>query len=531
MAHRFSARPPASASASHCSTSALRAALFAALGFTLLSGCGADSAESDQASPTAEGGDSTESTDTTDSTDSTSSPDALVCQNPVSDTSVGSQRHDVGYESCDGGWYHRSRAVECPSALPRSGAVTGYGGDTCEDTSCAGPHGFCIAIGGVGPTSTVCVAGCVRDDECGAGQVCFCDDPVGRCVLAYCATDADCPGSLCVGTPNRAPCGGPDTMFFACADTRDECLAGRECSNGTQCQVARHASADGGLQLDPRQCGYGAVCGRPFLVNGSPRQAGAVSRSDWASAAGAPDIRALDERSRAVLAAHWTDLGLMEHASVAAFARFVLELMAAGAPSELVASAQRALGDEVEHARLCFGLASAYAGEPLGPGVLSAQGVLDDLGSSACVVRAIHEACVGETLAAIEALEALTGATDPAVIEVLSRVVRDESAHAELGWKFLKWALATATPELRELARTELRRAIDVALAASSADATPAEPDRPGLEHHGLCPAARRHHARGQALQHIVAPLARALLAEPSHNPCRDADVGMSLRA
>jgi hypothetical protein len=49
----------------------------------------------------------------------------------------------------------------------------------------------------------------------------------------------------------------------------------------------------------------------------------------------------------------------MEHASVAAFARFTLDLLALGAPADLVQSAQQALGDEIAHAELCFGLAGA----------------------------------------------------------------------------------------------------------------------------------------------------------------------------
>jgi hypothetical protein len=237
----------------------------------------------------------------------------------------------------------------------------------------------------------------------------------------------------------------------------------------------------------------------------------------------APDLRGLDSNARGVLAAHWTELGLMEHASVAAFARFVLELMAAGAPSELVSSAQCALGDEIEHARLCFGLASSYASKPLGPGELSTQGVLDDMGFPATVVRAIHEACVGETLAAIEALEALTSASDPAVVEVLERVVRDESAHAELGWRFLKWALAGADRELRELARSELQRAVDLALAASLPDVDSRRPAAsPELERHGLCSTARRHEARREALLHVVMPLARGLWTDATERKCRD---------
>jgi hypothetical protein len=516
MAHRFSARPVASRGASQCSISALRAALFAALGLNLVSGCGAESADSADQAPVG-GAPLTGSEDSTEAAGSSSS-DTIVCRNPSNLTqlltSSGPELHDTGYEWCDGGWNHRSRAVECPSALPRAEPVVGYRGDACEDTSCAGPHDFCITYGGPGPTSTGCMPGCVRDDECDAGQICFCDNPVGRCVQAFCTTDADCPGSLCVGTPNRAACGGPDVFVFACADPGDECLTGDDCqASGGECRSVPTA----GVEPLPRQCRSGAACGRPFLVHGSPRRAGVMGRSDWASARCAPDVQTLDSEARSALAAHWTELGSMEHASVAAFARFVLELMAAGAPCELVLSAQRAMGDEIEHAGLCFGLASAYAGEALGPGALSAQGALDDPSLQGCVVRAIHEACVGETLAAVEALEALTSASDPAVIEVLRQVVRDESAHAELGWRFLQWALSKADPDLRALARSELQRAIDVALAASQpAAARPAAAACPELEQHGICDAARVHDARRQAVAQIVAPLGRALFVEPS---------------
>jgi hypothetical protein len=484
-----------------------------------MSGCGASA---DSGSSTDANAPST--TDATSTTEHAAASDALLCENPLSATRVDGQTLDLGFEACGGGWYHRNRAVECASALPRAQAVVGYQGDTCEDTSCtSSPNDFCIAIGGVGPTSTFCMNGCVRDDECDAGQICFCDDPVGRCVPASCTTDADCPGSLCVGTTNPAPCGGPELVAFACAGSRDECLSTADCGDRGGCQVGGQQLIDGEWQPAPRKCGYGASCGRPFLVGGTPRQAGVTTRTDWASAAHAPDLRGLDSNARGALAAHWTELGLMEHASVAAFARFVLELMAAGAPSELVSSAQRALGDEIEHARLCFGLASTYASKPLGPGELCTRGVLDDLGVHATVVRAIHEACVGETLAAIEALEALTSASDPAVIDVLERVVRDETAHAELGWRFLKWALAGADRERRELAHSELQRAVDLALAASLPDVGSRRPAAcPELERHGLCSAARRNEARREALLHIVLPLARELWTDSSEPRCRD---------
>jgi hypothetical protein len=184
--------------------------------------------------------------------------------------------------------------------------------------------------------------------------------------------------------------------------------------------------------------------------------------------------------------------------------------LAAGAPAGLVSAAQRALGDEIEHARLCFGLASAYAAAPVGPSPLDTRGVLEDAGLRAALRTAIHEACIGETLAAVEAREALEGATDPAVRAVLQLVVRDESAHAELGWKFLRWALDGAPAELCEFARIELQHAVQAALLTRSPLAdTDAEPV---LARHGLCPESRRRAAGRAAIEQLVIPLSRAIV-------------------
>jgi hypothetical protein len=43
-----------------------------------------------------------------------------------------------------------------------------------------------------------------------------------------------------------------------------------------------------------------------------------------------------------------------------------------------VQGAQRACADEIEHARIAFGLASAYADRPMGPGGLDVRGALDE---------------------------------------------------------------------------------------------------------------------------------------------------------
>jgi hypothetical protein len=184
-------------------------------------------------------------------------------------------------------------------------------------------------------------------------------------------------------------------------------------------------------------------CGRPFSVGEGSRVAAATRTSAWLDdAAPRPAVDDLDAATRERLAAAWTADGLAEHASIASFARFILELLAVGAPAELVSGAQRALADEVEHARLCFALAAAYGGAPVGPGPLAIDAALDEGAALPSIVgRALVEGCVGETLAALQAGVVAASASDPAVAGVLRKIADDELEHAALAWGFVRWVI------------------------------------------------------------------------------------------
>src|ERR1700759_5402277 len=120
--------------------------------------------------------------------------------------------------------------------------------------------------------------------------------------------------------------------------------------------------------------------GRPFMVDGLARTAPVARRPEWCErpkgAAALTPVAVVAPDIRPRLAAAWTQAACMEHASIASFARFVLQLLAVGAPPDLVADAQRALADEVVHARLAFAVASAYAGVDVGPGKLPVEASL-----------------------------------------------------------------------------------------------------------------------------------------------------------
>jgi hypothetical protein len=263
------------------------------------------------------------------------------------------------------------------------------------------------------------------------------------------------------------------------------------------------------------------------LVQGEARLADLRFASSGWVAMRAPGLDELDPRAREALAAHWARLGLMEHASVAAFARFALELLALGAPAALLVETQQALGDEIQHALLCFGLASAYAGQELGPSALSSVGALDARSPEAIVHTAILEACIGETMAAVEAEAALGAATDPEVRAVLSRIAADEARHAELGWRFLAWTLSAASGMDRERILRTLFACIEAACEVSTSAHQDAEAPDAALLAHGLLGASASAAARRLALQEIVLPCARALREQAMRRP----DVGAAEKA
>lgn len=263
--------------------------------------------------------------------------------------------------------------------------------------------------------------------------------------------------------------------------------------------------------VQPDNC----IGGRPFLVGGRPLVA-SVQRGDtgWSDDGDPlPDTVGLPDELRAELAAAWTRDGLFEHASIASFARFSLELVAVGAPAELVELAHRAALDEVRHARLCLSLAGAYAGGPVGVGPLPLGGrieVTSDLASMAA--RAAREGCIGETVAAVLAAQQLAHATDPAVRRALAIIAADEARHAELAFRAVAWAMRTGG--------APVRAAVAAVLALLDGESDAGAPRHEGpLDRHGRLEAEEQRRVVAQAIAEVVRPAARALLGTAAWSP------------
>ena len=263
-----------------------------------------------------------------------------------------------------------------------------------------------------------------------------------------------------------------------------------------------HCCYEAAYEIHPDE---GCAIGRPLVLGETAHTAPAVVRPGWSRGV-RPELAGLSESAKHDLAHFWTAIGLMEHASVASFARFSLELIAHGAPPALLAAAHAAAADEVRHAEAALALASAFAGRPIGPGALpqAALGGTRDLVELA--VATAREACIGETLSVVLAAEQLRTATDPAVRQVLARIIEDETRHAELGWDTVRWILAIC-PEAREPVAEIFAHAEDhlpsIAPFARGGEQTVA---------HGL-PSVRRLQAALEAgLVRVVEPAARELL-------------------
>jgi hypothetical protein len=390
--------------------------------------------------------------------------------------------------------------------------------DMCAaDADCTEkPLGYCAPSVGGQIDWMQCNYGCLTDDDCGAGYLCQCGDPVGQCVPAGCRSDQDCDAGLCAAWFGENVCGS--SMAFACQTPEDECNSLADCDDG----AGSCAFEEGHRQCRPRS---GVICGRPFLVRDRARVAGLVSGGDWSTASVRPCELATPEQQVRVTE-HWARAALMEHASIAAFARFTLQLLHLGAPRQLVEQSQRAMQDESEHASLCFSLAQRYLGAPLGPGALPMQDALLDLSFERVLVLCFREGCVGETVAALEAQVARDHSRDPEVQQALDRIGPDELRHAELAWSFVHWALRERPELTRSLVREELR-ALQVELDAAAPDAPGANDAEPEALAHGVLPESERTRVRRSALHEVVLPCAEALLQAASRDSVAPAFSGV----
>ncbi|HEY3817727.1 MAG TPA: ferritin-like domain-containing protein [Polyangiaceae bacterium] len=335
-----------------------------------------------------------------------------------------------------------------------------------------------------------------------------------RTALASLLTIVSAAMAACGSSP-RSPAEAADAGPDARADSA---LAGEDAASDAA--TASDVAVSDGPPVSEAGCEAGTMLGpdggcmpisvrRPFLVGASMRSAAARPRGDWTSGV-AESTGRLDERTRARLAQVWLADALEEHASVAAFARFTMLLLAVGAPPELAVQSQRASIDEVRHAELCFALAARYAGRAYGPTHLSLEGALRPMSLAEVAALTSQEGCVGETLGAALAHEQRSHATDAQARRALARIARDEERHAALAWEFTRWAVLQGGDGVRDAVSHAVDGAIRGTLAAEVR--TYDDVDPAAWHAHGRVTCAEAREVAVLAIERVVRPALGALL-------------------
>ncbi len=138
----------------------------------------------------------------------------------------------------------------------------------------------------------------------------------------------------------------------------------------------------------------------------------------------------------------WTRSAFSEYASGAAFAEIAAHLLAAHAPIDLIAAAGDFVGDEMFHAELASRVAMALGGAL--PLEVNYEKLVRPPSGEGALLRAaelvVRSCCVGESLTVPMLKQARRAAGSRTIEMVISRILRDEAQHAELGWWFLDWA-------------------------------------------------------------------------------------------
>ena len=336
--------------------------------------------------------------------------------------------------------------------------------------------------------------------------------------LVACSTDGDGGSGMCSGPSTERECFDPGTTHFNTGNLPPDAQPPTPTPEFDQngCQV--RAQVRNGC-CNPARCGpdfvdgkccyvfsAGSCCGRPLLVEGKPLLPAIEQRTDWLDSEVVSELtRAVPAGESALLGAAWLEDARMEHASIASFARFTLDLLAFGAPAELVEGAQRALGDEIRHARLCFSVAAAYSKVTRGPGPMPLQGVLPSRSLAEAAAAAVIEGCIGETIAALALEQQAATAQSPALRRLLSGLAADEANHAELAWRFVEWALASGTPDVAAAVEAAFRRA------ALPRSAPGADLEATAWRAHGRLARGDLERVGASALSEVIAPCARAL--------------------
>lgn len=166
----------------------------------------------------------------------------------------------------------------------------------------------------------------------------------------------------------------------------------------------------------------------------------------------------MTERARA----EWRARVAAEYTSATVTQSYVLWLMQAGAPPDLLEAGLRIVGDELVHSQMSRDayVAAGGTGAPaLERARLGLQRRFEPLEAD-LVSSGVRVFCLGETVAVPLFRHLRERCTVPVARKALDRILRDEVRHRDFGWDVLDWLVQT-WPPTRERVSAELPRMFD----------------------------------------------------------------------
>jgi hypothetical protein len=147
------------------------------------------------------------------------------------------------------------------------------------------------------------------------------------------------------------------------------------------------------------------------------------------------------ERQR--LAETWTRRSAAEYLAVSTFAVLAIDLVAAGAPADVLSLCMRAGIDEVRHAELCLRMIEIYGGKRVmpPPGMSSLPDDPERPKLHQALANTMLVSCVSETYATTVLTATRDLTKDPVAHAVLTSIYSDEVMHARLGWSYLRYGI------------------------------------------------------------------------------------------
>jgi hypothetical protein len=194
--------------------------------------------------------------------------------------------------------------------------------------------------------------------------------------------------------------------------------------------------------------------GRPLRLNKKITQASLVKGEHW-SAGPLPDVSVLDPITRQALEQLWYFDAQKEHASVPAFARLIWILTSLGAPALLLKKLHYCGLQEIEHARRTLALANAYGDSEKTFAPLPAM-MGETLGFSShpwveLAKETFWDGCLIEEFNADVAQAAAEQAEDPAALQMVTMIAKEERFHAQVAWDILELCLEKEPEAVRKV--------------------------------------------------------------------------------